>query len=96
MIMRTTLLSNATVTGLAQTIQWPGEYLFRASGTFGGATISLQQQAPDGVTWLSITDGSMIVPGSFVVFLGGEVAVRALVAGGAPSALFATLDRVVG
>lgn len=91
---RITLLSNVAATGTAKAVAFSGDYVYRLSGTFGGATVTLQQQAPDGTTWLDVADGALTAAGSFVVALATGVPVRAAVSGGAPSALYATLDKV--
>ena len=90
---RIKLLTNATASGTEHNVGEPGQYMFRCDGTFGGATVSLQQRSPDGVNWLDITDASVTAEGSFLVNLAGEVGVRAVVTGGAPSGLYATLDK---
>lgn len=94
MTTRITLLSNVAATGTAKPVAFRGDYLYRLSGTVGGATVTLQQQAPDGSTWLDVPDGALTAAGSFVVSLATGVNVRAAVSGGAPSALYATLDKV--
>jgi hypothetical protein len=48
-----TLANNASATGAAANIRG-GSYTFLASGTIGGATISLQMQTPNG-TWSAVT-----------------------------------------
>lgn len=47
-----TLASNAAVTGNA--VDWPGgNGAFYAEGTFGGGTVKLQTQSPNG-TWMDV------------------------------------------
>jgi len=86
------LLRNAAVTGDAVTVNQRGEYVFSADGTFGGATITLQLLSPDGTSWLAIDDAALTAEGAVLVGLGASSTVRALVAGGTPSALYAELD----
>ena len=87
MAERIDLLDNAGATGAAQ--QWPGGAgVFAVTGTFGGATVKLQQLGPDGTTWLDVAGGDvdLLAPGQggFVLPAG---LIRAVVTGGAPSGL---------
>lgn len=93
-INRYMLIENAAATSAAKMVNFAGDHMFRAVGTFGGATVSLEQRAPDGTSWLAITDASLTAAGSFVVSLAAGVEVRAVVTGGAPSALYVSLDLV--
>ncbi len=88
------LLDNGSATGEA--MGWPGGAgVFTAAGTFGGATVKLQQLAPDGVTWLDISGGAVDLTapgqGGFVLPAGP---IRADVSGGAPAALHAVAVQV--
>lgn len=85
------LLSNTNVTGSPMSVGGSGEFIFSVDGTFGGATVTLQLLSPDGTSWLSITDAALTAEGAVIVALGGGSRVRALVAGGTPSALYANL-----
>jgi hypothetical protein len=89
------LLVNATATG-AQ-FSWPGGIcIFAVAGTFGGASISLNVLGPDGVT--SLVAGAattLTAPGMGVAYL-PPCQVQAVITGGAPSGIFASLARVVG
>lgn len=82
----TTLLSNASATGSA--VPWPGgKGGVMLAGTVGGATITLQILGPDGTTWLTgATALTAVGVGVFELPCGQ---IRALVAGGAPSGLYA-------
>lgn len=86
------LLNNVSATGEAITIQG-GTYVVSADGTFGGTTLQLQLQSPDGSSWLTVTDGSFTAEGSFLVDLPAG-SVRMLVTGGSPSALYANIGKV--
>jgi hypothetical protein len=86
------LLANAAVTGETLPIGRSGEYVFSVDGTFGGATVALKLLSPDGVSWLTIEDASFTAEGACVVMLGNGNRVRAEVSGGAPSALYASLN----
>lgn len=85
------LLTNAAATG-AETVVTGGEYCFSAYGTFGGATLTLQRRMNDGTTWLNVgTDAILTAAGMCIADLPGGI-YRVLVAGGAPSGLYANLD----
>jgi hypothetical protein len=89
------LLSNASASGSLQA--WPGgQAIFAVTGTFAGATVSLQLLGPDGVTLLTAGAGTTLTaPGVGVVALPpGQV--QATITGGPPSGINASLARVVG
>lgn len=89
MTQAVTLLSNASATG-GVVAAGPGDYCYAVDGTFGGATVSLQMQSPDGSSWLTIADTGLTAEGAVIVTLPrGQF--KALVAGGTPSALYSTL-----
>ncbi len=82
----TTLLSNASATGSA--VPWPGgKGAVMLAGTVGGATITLQILGPDGTTWLTGATALTAVGVGVIELPCGQI--RALVAGGAPSGLYA-------
>ena len=90
------LLSNASATGQNQS--WPGgPGVFTCPGTFGGATVTLQFLGDDGVTFGAMgTDTTLTAAGSgclggAFIFKAGTI--RALVAGGSPSGLYASAER---
>ena len=89
------LANNLSATGAAVAIPG-GEYIFKAEGTAGGATISLQVQSPNG-TWedLSVYSGSKVSSAALPYSQTGidlpAGNVRLAVTGGAPSGLFAYL-----
>jgi len=87
------LLNRAAATGAAST--WKGgPGVFRVGGTFGGATVTLQFQAPDDSTWVAAgTDTTLTAAGGGVFNL-DKCQIRALVAGGAPSNLVATVEAL--
>lgn len=88
------LITNGSATG-GQAF-WPGgNGVFTAVGTFSGATISLQYLGPDGVTWITAgTNTSLTAAGGGAFYL-HACQIRALVAGGPPSGIYAEADRVV-
>lgn len=89
-----TLLSNASATSAA--FDCPGgDCVFMASGTFGGATVSLQVMLPDGATWIAAGSQTTLTAngGGYVILPPGQI--RVAVTGGSPSALFASIARVV-
>ena len=85
---RVYLLTNAAATGAAQ--DWPGGYLeFICSGTFGGATVTLQTLGPDDATWVAVDASTTLTAAGEATVLVARGRIRALVAGGAPAALYA-------
>ena len=86
------LLLNGSETGAAVSLA-RGDYCWSVDGTFGGATVSLQMQSPDGTSWLTVADTGLTAEGSMVVSLPANK-YRALVASGTPSALYASLARI--
>lgn len=85
---RVDLLSNASATGSSK--QWPGgRGQFAVEGTIGGATITLQVQGPNG-TWLAVGTDAALTAAGVVNFDLPQCNIRALVASGSPSALYAT------
>lgn len=92
MARNASLLSNGSATGTAQGME-PGDYCWAVDGTFGGATVSLQMQSPDGSSWLTIEDTDFTAESAVIVTLPANM-YRALVASGTPSALYATLTPV--
>lgn len=88
------LIVNGTATGAA--FDCPGgTCVFLVAATFGGSTISLQIQLPDGSTWLAAgTQTTLTANGGGIVTL-PPCQIRAAVTGGSPSAIFASIARVV-
>lgn len=93
MTQSVSLLSNASATG-STVAAGPGDYCYMVDGTFGGATVLLQMQSADGSSFLTIADTGLTAEGAVIVTLPLGV-YKALVAGGTPSALYATLLPVV-
>ena len=88
-----TLLSDASATG--SPAQWGGgRGVFSLAGTVGGATITLQYMGPDGSTYL--TGATALTAVGLVAFELPPGLIRALVAGGAPSGLYAAADQTKG
>ena len=88
------LLDEGSVTGSAG--RWAGgSGVFTVTGTFGGATVKLQQLGPDGATWLDVSGGhvDLTAPGQGGFVL-PEGQVRAAVSGGTPSSLTAVATQV--
>jgi len=83
------LLSNASATGTA--VAWPGgKGTVSVSGTFGGATLTLQYLGPDGVTWLTAGTLTTFTAAGAANFEAAPGSIRMAVSGGSPSALYAT------
>lgn len=88
-----TLLSNASATGAAA--MWPGgRGVFSLAGTVSGATITLQYLGPDGSTWLTAASATTLTAVGLGVFDLPCGQIRALVASGTPSGLFAAAEPV--
>jgi len=88
-----TLLSNASSTGSGVT--WDGGTgVFACAGTFAGATVTLQVLGPDGSTWLTVGASTTLAASGLGGFVLPPGKIRALVAGGPPSGLYAQADRV--
>lgn len=65
---RVTLVANASATGSA--LKWPGgRGVFMAEATFGGGTVKLQTQTPNG-TWIDVDGASVTAAGTKVFYLG--------------------------
>lgn len=85
------LLSNASATGASA--NWGGGVgVFMVSGTFGGGTVSLQFQGPDGTTWITAGPDTSLTANGAGGFVLPPGRIRALVSGGTPSALYAQAD----
>lgn len=86
------LLDNADATG--PTVTWQGgRARLTAVGTFGGGAVNLEFLGPDNSTWIPYDATGLTAAGSIVIeTIPGSI--RASVAGGTPSALFARIDRV--
>lgn len=88
-----TLLNNMAVTG--SPVMWPGgRGVFSLAGTVSGATITLQYLGPDGATWLTVAAATTLTAVGLGVFDLPCGQIRALVASGTPSGLFAAAEPV--
>ena len=86
------LLTNASATGSA--VQWGGGWgVFEVAGTFSGATVTLQRLGPDGTTWYAVGSSTTLTSAGGAAFLMPPGQIRALVASGTPSGLFATAEQ---
>ena len=88
-----TLLSNASATGSA--VRWPGgRGTFMADGTFASATITLSVLGPDGSSYIAVgTDTTLTAEGCGNFDL-PPCKLKAVVSGGSPSALYATVEKI--
>lgn len=90
---RVDLLSNASSTGSSQT--WPGgRGTFIVSGTFSGATVALQLLGPDGSTWIDAGTYTSLTAAGGGNFDLPQGQIRASVASGTPSGLYAVAATV--
>lgn len=73
-----------------------GDYIWSVVGTFGGASVQLQALGPDGATYQNIGAAKTApdTTGGTGVGLGTNATVKAVVTGGTPTGLFATLSRI--
>jgi len=86
------LLTNTNVTGSSAI--WPGgRCAFALAGTVSGATVTLQYFGPDSTTWLTVPNCALTAVGMVLGLDLPPGRVRALVAGGTPSGLYASLER---
>lgn len=83
------LLTNASATG-APFFWAGGEGEFEVSGTFSGATVTLQKFLSDGATWVDVGTENTLTAAGMGAFKLGPCKLRAKVAGGSPSGLYAT------
>lgn len=86
------LLSNASATGNAFTVQHGGKYRYTASATWGGGTVKLQILGPDGTTYIDIPSASLTANGSLVVELPCGATIKANVA--TSTAVFASVALI--
>lgn len=88
------LLSNASAT--SDPVEWPGGFgRVELRGTFGGATVTLQVQDADGSTYHTVgSETTFSAAGTSGFYLEPGAMIRMLVAGGPPSALYASAYRV--
>lgn len=91
MSQRIDLLSNASATGSGFEVVG-GRYIFAVEATFAGGTIALQAQGPNG-TWINAASAVSAAGFTDVVLADGS-RVRAAVASGSPTAIYATLTSV--
>lgn len=73
-----------------------GDYVWSVQGTFNGASVQLQSLGPDGMTYQNI-GAPKTAPdstGGTGVGLGSNATVRAVITGGTPTGLYATLSRL--
>lgn len=88
------LINNAAVTGSATILQQGGLYSFNVVGTFGGTTVKLQILGPDDATYVDVPTASFTAAGVIGVYLPAGGTVKAVVTGGAPANLYASLALV--
>ncbi|MDE2097310.1 MAG: hypothetical protein KGL39_08715 [Patescibacteria group bacterium] len=89
------LLSNGNASGTLKS--WPGGMgVFTVAGTFGGATVKLQFQGPDGTTLIDAGTATTLTAVGAGVFYLPPGQIVATVVGGTPSGLYVTASRVPG
>jgi hypothetical protein len=85
---RFTLISNGSATG-SSVIWRGGKGTFIVTGTFGGATVTLQFLGIDDTTWVDVGAEAALTADGIVGFELAAGMIRAEVVGGTPSALYA-------
>lgn len=89
------LIENAAVTGPVVTLQQGGMYTFNCiAAAWAGATVKLQILGPDDVTYVDVPTASHTVNGVIGVYLPAGGTVKAVVTGGPPTAVYASLALV--
>jgi hypothetical protein len=94
------LLTNASTTGTGVSNIRGGSYIWRISGTFGGATATLQALDLDGTTWVNVrnqantADVTTTTAGSQGVVIGQGATVRVAITGGTNVSLNSVLSGV--
>lgn len=91
------LLTAASATGAGVDVTEPGEYVFSAAGTFGGASVGLSMLGPDGLTWIPLKDsaGVMALTSADAVIVSLPVGTyRGTITGGAGVSMHASLAKV--
>lgn len=87
------LLSNASASGAASARLNGGQYIWKVTGTFAGATATLQSLGPDNSTYQDVT--TLTANGQALVNVGVGEVLRVLLTGGTPSAMYSTLAKVL-
>jgi len=70
-----------------------GRMSYGVCGTFGGASVQLNQLGPDGATWVPV--GSAVTTTGFAIVELAPTQLQLVITGGAGSAIFASIGRVV-
>lgn len=89
-----TLITNNTPA--AAQSAYGGDYVWSVQGTFNGASVQLQSLGPDGTTYMNIGAAKTAADttGGTGVGLGSNATVRAVITGGPPTGIYATLSRL--
>lgn len=88
------LLTNASASGVGVRTTYGGKHLLTINGTFGGTTAKLQVLGPDGTNYIDVPTASFTAAGAIIVDLPVNTTVKAVLTGGTPSAMYATLALV--
>lgn len=91
-----TLLSNAAASGSAVTINTGGRYIYVVAGTFSGTSSKLQMLGPDGTTFIDVPNTTFAAAGYVAVELPAGASIKAVLTGGTPTGMYATLGLVLG
>lgn len=95
--MRIDLLSDhdGAGSGDATPVAFGGRYLMVATGTFDGATATVDLLGPDGSTYVTVASASVTAAGSAIVYLPSDATVKGTVTGGtAPAGIYLSIYRM--
>lgn len=90
------LLANVAASGSAKAVAFGGRYLAVATGTFGGATVTVQMLGPDGVTYVDVPSASLTAAGTAVIYLPWGCTVKGVISSGLPTGIYLSLYRMEG
>lgn len=86
---RVDLLENASATGSAKAIK-AGRYILMAEGTFGGATVTVTIESPNG-TFVTLAGSSLTAAGTSSVLYIPSGNAKGVLTSGTPSAMYVYL-----
>lgn len=93
-----TLLSNVAAAGNGpNVVVGPGgTFVYMICGTFTGTSSKMQILGPDGSTFIDVAGSTLSAAGFVTVSIPAGSTVRAVLTGGTPTAMYASLSQVSG